>query len=559
MEYVVFSPRKVVAKRAHVHLETGETGRKGTLFMKDESIGKLTISALKSEENWKDQERLGAHLPENNVDEAVPYDAGLQETRAETMLQQDIGLPGTKAETMLNCDTGLPGIEVEKRFRAAAKTMARSEAAAAFYLAEIDDRRLWLELGYSSVIAYVAEVSGIAGKKAYALLNIGRRLRELPVIRAAFDEERIGWTKVRDILRIKEPFSETEVLETALTSSSRELEQFVAKKNESVNRLKRKAVAGGDRNQVEIFENEETIIPELMGKTGVAYPVSRTARLTDTGSKKAESGRQNHTAPTGTAAIPASRHVNVTLKLTPEEFAVINESRRVWKRKNPGEWKREQMIISLSRDYLEREARASFDGDASKDTDASFCGDASEKTAFSGDDAKRTGERCTSENITSESLPAVEKKNNGVAPVIIDSPYNIYIHHCPECEKSFMTGKSGDHIEVDESMFGKALCDSAVHIVDDMGVPGRKKRSVSPALRKKIFMRDKGVCRVPGCGKTSSLEVHHVKPLSSGGGNDPSNLLLCCSLCRYRHKLHYADFRVMPTWNTSSILISCMA
>jgi len=496
--------------------------------MKYEANGIVTVNTLGSIENWKNPDK------------------------------KDTILHAGGSEKSLSCDTGLSGIEVERRFRAAAKIMARSEAAAAFYLAEIDDRQLWRELGYSSVIAYAATASGIAAKKAYALLNIGRRLRELPVIRAAFDEGRIGWTKVRDILRIKGSFDETEVLEIALTSSSRDLEQFVAKANESENLLKRKAVSGCDRNQVEIFEDEETIILEPMGKIVVENPVSLNTRSPGANPQKSESGRQSRIAPKESVAVSSSRYVNITLKLTPEELAIFNDGQRVWKRKNPGEWKRERMVVSLMRNYLDGEARASFDGNVLEKSGVSCSGDVSEKggaspgkglpekVAFSDDDTARSGEKDLPENTASELLPAVEEGNSGVAPVIIDSPYNIYIHHCPECGKNSMTGKQGDQIEVGDPLVEKAFCDGAVHVVDGRGVPGRKKRSVSPALRKKVFMRDGGVCRVPGCGKTTSLEVHHVKPLSAGGGNDPSNLVLCCSLCRYRHKLHYADFRIMP-------------
>jgi len=511
--------------------------------MKTEAIRNVPGCAFVSEKVRKDAGGRGAGISAYEVDDPRMNRSGPS---------------GEEAEKSMICDTGLSGVEVEKRFRSAAKTMIRSEAAAAFYLAEIDDRRLWRELGYSSVTAYAAAASDISVKKAYALLNIGRRIRELPVIRTAFDEGRIGWTKVRDILRIKEVFDETEVLEIALTSSSRDLERFVAKKNETENRLKRAAVSSRDRdrNQVEIFGNEGAVIPESFEKTGPDNPLtgpdnsaagpdnsaagpdnsdSGNAPPPDAVSKKTESGGRSRTAPAETAAVTAHLFVNVTLKLTPEELAIFNEGHRVWKRKNPGEWKRERMVVSLIRSHFEKEARASLCGKFPRETDAS------------------------SDSELSEPQRVVEKRNSGAAPVIIDSPYNIYIHHCPECGKNSLTGKQGDFIEAGDSIIGKALCDGAAHEIDRRGVPGRKKRSVSPALRKKIFMRDGGVCRVPGCGKTSSLEVHHVRPLSTGGGNSPANLLLCCSLCRYRHNLHYADFRVMPTWNTSSILISCMA
>jgi 5-methylcytosine-specific restriction endonuclease McrA len=40
--------------------------------------------------------------------------------------------------------------------------------------------------------------------------------------------------------------------------------------------------------------------------------------------------------------------------------------------------------------------------------------------------------------------------------------------------------------------------------------------------------------------------VHHVVFLSRGGKTRLSNLLLLCSLCRRRHKWHYADLGIMP-------------
>ena len=471
--------------------------------MKMEAIGRKTLNALDSEKILSDPSVCSTWLPGAKVEESNKVSTAL---------------PGNEAALSMRCRSGLPGIEVEKRFRSAAKTMQRSEAAAAFYLAEIDERRLWLELGYSSVIAYAAEASDIAAKKTYALLNIGRRLRELPVIRAAFDEGRIGWTKVRDILRLKGDIDENEMLDKAQTSTSRELEQFVSNSNGSANRKKWKSIHQSEENQAGIFDRLDNADPDRQ-----TLPLAASAAAATSGQA---GGRCSSTASEASGLSTGKKKpvrsdslgstVSVTLKFTPEEYAIYLEARRVWKRKNRSSQKQERMVVSHARRYLEEAAAAGH--------------------------AKGAPGTMTFSNATAFTA----NEHVGPAPAIVDSPYNIYIHHCPECGKNSMTGKNGDRIGADEALFEKALCDGAAHTVDKRGFAGRKKRSVSPALRKKIFMRDGGVCRVPGCGKTSSLEVHHVKPLSAGGGNSPANLLLCCSLCRYRHKLHYADFRIMP-------------
>jgi len=430
------------------------------------------------------------------------------------------------------------------------------------------------------VIAYAAEASDIAAKKAYALLNIGRRLRELPVIRAAFDEGRIGWTKVRDILRLRGDIDEEEMLERARTSTSRELERFVSNSNGAANRNKWKSIHRLEENQAGIFDQLENSGPGRktlsQAELAAAAAYSQAGRLCSSPASEASGLSTEKKKPVRHDG-PGSK-VSVTLKFTMEEYAIYIEAKRVWKRKNRSSWKQERMVVAHARRYLE-EVAVEGDNKGVLVTGAFSEATTSRSNEQVGPAVARNGGKETvptpEPDSTSAKSSAVNGKTaqpweiptqateansrNGSGPVIVDSPYNIYIHHCPECGKNSMTGKHGDRIGVDESLFGKALCDGAVHTAGKRGVSSRKKRSVSPALRKKIFMRDGGVCRVPGCGKTSSLEVHHVRPLSAGGGNDPANLLLCCSLCRYRHKLHYADFRVMPTWNTSSILISCMA
>jgi hypothetical protein len=64
---------------------------------------------------------------------------------------------------------------------------------------------------------------------------------------------------------------------------------------------------------------------------------------------------------------------------------------------------------------------------------------------------------------------------------------------------------------------------------------GKKKRgrtgTIPPALRKKVLLRDEGRCRVPGCGRSHHVEVHHLMPRGAGGDHVPEGLLVLCSGC----------------------------
>jgi hypothetical protein len=74
---------------------------------------------------------------------------------------------------------------------------------------------------------------------------------------------------------------------------------------------------------------------------------------------------------------------------------------------------------------------------------------------------------------------------------------------------------------------------------------GARTRTTPPALRRALHHRDR-TCRFPGCGRPFG-QGHHLRHWAHGGPTTLSNLALLCRLCRYRHKRHYAEPRIMPT------------
>jgi hypothetical protein len=58
-------------------------------------------------------------------------------------------------------------------------------------------------------------------------------------------------------------------------------------------------------------------------------------------------------------------------------------------------------------------------------------------------------------------------------------------------------------------------------------------RAISPAMRRRVTRRDKGMCRY--CGTAAGpFEIDHVLPVSLGGGNALRNLVLACDSCNRR-------------------------
>ncbi len=93
----------------------------------------------------------------------------------------------------------------------------------------------------------------------------------------------------------------------------------------------------------------------------------------------------------------------------------------------------------------------------------------------------------------------------------------------------------------------RLCCDgSMVSIVENAkGEPinvGRKVRTVTTAIRRALWARDRG-CGFPGCSHTRFVDAHHIKHWAEGGETSVENMVLLCSS---HHKLvHEGAFTVI--------------
>jgi hypothetical protein len=70
---------------------------------------------------------------------------------------------------------------------------------------------------------------------------------------------------------------------------------------------------------------------------------------------------------------------------------------------------------------------------------------------------------------------------------------------------------------------------------------GRKTRTIPPALRRAVHLRDQS-CRFPGCENRRFTDLHHIVPWARGGESSVANLV---RLCRRHHTLlHEGGFTI---------------
>jgi hypothetical protein len=84
----------------------------------------------------------------------------------------------------------------------------------------------------------------------------------------------------------------------------------------------------------------------------------------------------------------------------------------------------------------------------------------------------------------------------------------------------------------------RLACDASLVSVMEDGAGnvlnvGRKTRTIPPAIRRALRLRDRG-CRFPGCCETRFVDAHHIQHWCDGGETSLDNLLL---LCRQHHRL----------------------
>ncbi len=110
----------------------------------------------------------------------------------------------------------------------------------------------------------------------------------------------------------------------------------------------------------------------------------------------------------------------------------------------------------------------------------------------------------------------------------------IVIHKCDGCGRASQMTRGGE-VELRDAELHRAECDAEI-VCEEEGERPRVTSAIPSRIRKQVWRRDRGRCRVPGCRATRNLDVHHIVHRADGGGHDSSNLIVLCS---GHHMLHH--------------------
>ncbi len=117
-----------------------------------------------------------------------------------------------------------PAREVHTALQEALARMRRAEECAVLHFAEILRRKLYRELGHSSIHAYAEIELGFGPSKTYRFIRLAESLGKLPRLKESLEKKEISWTKACTVARVATKESEKKWLAEAAQSSSRQLE-----------------------------------------------------------------------------------------------------------------------------------------------------------------------------------------------------------------------------------------------------------------------------------------------------------------------------------------------
>ena len=344
-------------------------------------------------------------------------------------------------------------------------------------VAEFDRREGHLHWGMARCEEWLAWCCSLSPETARQQVRVARRLADLPLVRDSFARGELTYSKVRALVRIATAENERELVELGRHATAAQLERVVRGYRRSA------AVALDQANQ--------------------AYADRYLSLSWDDDGSLLIRGR-----------------------LAPEEGAVVMRA------------------LEQGRELLRADARSAAEatGAGARTPDGYENGSAAPEPA-AGATARGTA------NADALALMAETLLARGAAERPAGERCELVVH----VDAGTLPAHDHDphgacHVEEGPGLHPETArrlgCDaSLVRIVEHDGRPlsvGRKRRTISPALRRALDARDGG-CRFPGCNRRHG-EGHHIRHWAHGGETKLSNLVKVCK--RHHRLLHEGRYTV---------------
>jgi Domain of unknown function (DUF222)/HNH endonuclease len=352
-------------------------------------------------------------------------------------------------------------------------------------VAEYDAREGWAIWGAKSCANWVALQCGIGPGSAREHVRVGRRLLELPLIRAAFAEGELSYSKVRALTRVENVEREQDLLDLARHATAAQLERLLRAYHGVV--AAERTASGEPPERWIAFDHADDGSLLLRGRLPAEQGALVMAAIEAARERLAQQDVPAGTRDGGGADVPAG---------TPEAAAEAEAAPDVpagMSSRSAGE-ARADALVALADSFL-----------------------------AGGPEVARTGGDRYQVVVHADAAALAGDEPGGRCELDDGSPLAIETARRLACDASLvqMLERDGQPLRI-----------------------GRKTRTIPPALRRALNSRDRG-CRFPGCGSRRFLDAHHIEHWADGGSTDLDNLV---HLCGYHHRLlHEGGYRITRT------------
>jgi hypothetical protein len=405
-------------------------------------------------------------------------------------------------QAMAAFQPNLPAKTVDLQLKQALDELRRAEKNAVLWFAEIQNRKLYEKLGYSSIYQYATVELAFSKGKASQFINLAESMRALPKLKRSLSRGEIPWTKAREVSRVATPKTEKAWIAEAKSSTSRELERKVA-----ITKQRAKALRNGASTQ---------------GELAAAAPVMADGTASV---GKAAAGRGKVTAEVGNvvpdragipleAIAPAEVPVDLHLRFTPDQYARYEALMEKLRKKGARESREELLLAGLEELALSEDSAREFPRGNTRKGKGVPIAHANETNGRNGGGSQRR-------KVDAAKFDRPEEFPRGNTK----SPYQVNVQLCERCGTGTVETTKGTKA-LSPATLRSILCDAKIR------EPGRRNRTILPErLRRQAMERDRFRCRAAGCSGTRFLSVHHLVPREKGGSHELENLITLCGGC----------------------------
>ena len=482
---------------------------------------------------------------------------------------------------------GLSGPEVHRRALEARKLFGKAQKALAFWINEIDARKIYREFGCSNIYHYATTHLALGEHTIAEMVRTGKALEHLPLLSQAYEKGEISSTHVREITRVATPETESFWYEAAKKSTTRQIEKLVAFSPKGglppaqiplpaqAPNLSQAPLPSQAPNLSQLPLPSQIPLPAVPGDT-VLCPAGLTScasgcdlesqngseeirlGIADEGNNQAEGNQQAErnqqkenalTEPSGSMTAPIKYHDKLIIELSGEEMSIVKDALDR-ARKESGLRDRKSLLLFIVKSFLDG---THTDGRETRKPSYQILLHHHLPSGLTWSDTMK-GEMPVSPNVLEKAFCDAEIVEVDEPDFSFQDPAERPARDLNEGEKvegccressgREPSGPSKDGLSRVNRLYKiykerKRKSENRDKSSDgnDKALGGSRRRSaktektISDAMRKRVLKRDGHKCQRPGCGRTFFLEVHHIEPEGAGGATEEKNLCTACAFC----------------------------